>query len=334
MSDDQQRAAERILLDKPIDVTLNDVGGRIVEISLIGCKVEHPGRVNMGSTVNMDFLWQGRKVRLKAKVTRTEMKPIAGKPGYLSALQLASTLEESPTPVRRMIAGLLGQPFEEPEEPAAPEPEPVRERMPERPLIRPSAKLTPQPTVNRVPVASPVKPRTSATVAKTAPAPIARPTPPVPPLTKPKPQTPVAAPTPLKITKPAVSVPPPAPKPPATLPLSPSPSAPMIRDDEIEEISASAEIRDDEEHDEIDELGGVEAIDESPPAFVECMLVGGKWIKRHVRDPRQPREGFTMLTPDLESDIDQYCRSYEVADPDTRRMIRVSFELAIARRKE
>lgn len=107
----------------------------------------------------------------------------------------------------------------------------------------------------------------------------------------------------------------------------------IVDDDEIEDISASAEIQYDEDDgmEAIDELGMAEEIDETPPDYVECILLGGKWIKRHVRDSRQPREGFTMLAPADEREVDEYCRSYEVADPDTRRMIRVSLELAIAR---
>lgn len=311
---------------------LNDVGGRIVEISLIGCKVEHPGRVNMGSTVNMDFQWKGRKIRLKAKVTRTEMRPIAGKPGYLSALQLAATLEESPVFLRWVIAGLLGQPFDEPPEP---EPEPVKERIPERPAVRPAAKPTHQPIANRPQLAPSVKPKTSIPLAKPTPGPFAKPAPAPPPI-NPKPPTPLAAPAPLPVRKQEPALPPVKSNPsiPVEAPV-PQWSAPVVvDDDEIEEIAASAEILYEGETEEIDELGVAEEINETPPDFLECILVGGKWIKRHVRDPRQPREGFTMLAPEDESDIDQYCRSYEVADPDTRRMIRVSFELAIARAKQ
>lgn len=310
---------------------MNDVAGRIVEISLVGCKVEHTGRLNMGSTVNMDFLWQNRKVRLKAKVTRTEMRPIAGKPGYLSALQLAATLEESPTPLRRVIAGLLGQPFDEPDEP---EPEPVPERIPNRSVPRPPARPSPLPQSNRPPAAPPVKPKTSLPVINRSTQPVARQTQTVPQSINPKPPTTVTAPGGLPISKQAPAALPvrPAPPAPAVKPAQP-PAAPVVVDDEVEEISASAEISEDAKPEEIEELGSAEEINETPTDFIECMLVGGKWIKRHVRDPRQPREGFTMLAPEDESDIDQYCRSYEVADPDTRRMIRVSFDLAIARAK-
>jgi len=38
-----------------------------------------------------------------------------------------------------------------------------------------------------------------------------------------------------------------------------------------------------------------------------------------------------MLAPDSEEEIEEFCKTFEVADPETQRMIRVSFELAIAR---
>ena len=50
-------------------------------------------------------------------------------------------------------------------------------------------------------------------------------------------------------------------------------------------------------------------------------------------DPKQPLQGFTMLAPDSDEEIDDFCRTFEVADPETQRMIRLSFELAIAQER-
>ena len=52
-----------------------------------------------------------------------------------------------------------------------------------------------------------------------------------------------------------------------------------------------------------------------------------------VSDPKQPREGFTMIDPEDDAELDEFCKTYEVADPETRRMIRVSFEVGIAQRQ-
>jgi hypothetical protein len=271
VSDDQKRAAERIPLEKPIEVTVNDVEGRIVEISLIGCRVEHAGRLKLGSSVTMHFVWGGERIRLKAKVSRTEMRSIGGKPGYVSALALAASLDESPNAIRKVIASLVGETIEEVEESTVFEPEPV-----EQPTPPPGAKAALPPT-------------TRATR---------------------KPPTPVP-----KVT--------------------PRPAPFLLDHDDIEEMAASDEIVGDDEIEEmeaIEQLGQAEKVDESPLRYVECTFVRGKWIKRHVNDPKQPREGFTMIAPESEDDLDQFCRTYEVADPDTRRLIRVSFDLTIAQR--
>jgi hypothetical protein len=251
MSEDQRRSAERIELKVPIEATLVDVPARIVEISLMNCRLEHSGKVAMGSNVTLQFQWRGEKIRLKGKLTRSEMRPIGGKLGYISAMQLADSLDDAPPPLRRMIASLLGDTVEE-----APPPPPLMEPPPP-PKPAPKQKQTP-------------------------PKPALKPTP---------------------APKPAAK--PPAPKP------QPPPPPPFLKDEEIEEIEADAEIL--------------------PARYIECILSAGKWTVREVSDPKQPREGFTMIAPDIESDIHESCKTYEMADPDTRKMIRLAFELAIAR---
>jgi len=110
-----------------------------------------------------------------------------------------------------------------------------------------------------------------------------------------------------------------SPAPPLRKSSAPPPAPPVrnlsiaeeVDDDEVEEIESSAEL----------------------PAirFVECSLDAGKWTVREVIDPRQPREGFTMIAPDDPKEVDEFCKTYGVADPETRRMIRLSFELAISK---
>ena len=56
-------------------------------------------------------------------------------------------------------------------------------------------------------------------------------------------------------------------------------------------------------------------------------------LLKRTRDPKQPLQGFTMLAPDSDEEIDDFCRTFEVADPETQRMIRLSFELAIAQER-
>ena len=151
------------------------------------------------------------------------------------------------------------------------------------------------------------------------------PEPPAP--SKPESRQKAAAPT-QKAAAPPKAAPKPPPKPgpvrtPTPLPMPPIIEAPLFslddpvpflrEEDEIEEIEASAEIQ--------------------PISYVECILQGKKWTTRRVTEPRQPREGFTMIDPGDDAEVDEFCKSYEVADPETRQMIRVSFEIAIAQRQ-
>jgi hypothetical protein len=92
---------------------------------------------------------------------------------------------------------------------------------------------------------------------------------------------------------------------------TPAPFLPDIDDDPVEEIGAESELL----------------------PFVECAWVEEQWIKKRTRDPKQPLQGFTMLAPDSDEEIDDFCRTFEVADPETQRMIRLSFELAIAQER-
>jgi hypothetical protein len=241
MPDEQRRYAERITLKEPIVAMIGDMEARIVEISLIGGRIEHIGRLNMNSAVTLQFRWQGENVKLKAKIARTQMSTVGGKMGYSSGVDFAKTAAEAPVILQRIVASFI-----EPESMGIPEPPPP--------------------------------PKASA------------------PPPKPKPKAPAPAPAPAK-----------------RQPISTEP-APFLAEveDEIEEISEESEVL----------------------PYVECAWVEEHWVKRRTREPKQPRQGFTMLAPDSDEEIDDFCRTFEVADPETQRMIRLSFELAIAKDRQ
>jgi hypothetical protein len=235
MADEQRRYAERITLKEPIVAMIGDMEARIVEISLIGGRIEHLGRLNMNSAVTLQFRWQGENVKLKAKIARTEMRSIGGKMGYSSGVDFAKSAAEAPVILQRIVASFI-----EPESIALPEPAPAPKAAPPKPA------------------AAPVK-------AKAAP-----------------------------VRQPISS--------------EPAPFLPEV-EDEIEEIDEQSEVL----------------------PYVECSWVEEQWVTKRTREPKQPLQGFTMLAPDSDEEIDEFCKTFEVADPETQRMIRVSFELAIAR---
>jgi len=240
MPDEQRRYAERITLKEPIVAMIGDMEARIVEISLIGGKIEHIGRLNMGSAITLQFRWQHENVKLKAKIARTQMSTVGGKMGYSSGVDFAKSAAEAPVILQRIVASFI-----EPESISLPEPAPP--------------------------------PRASA---------------PPPP-------------------KPKAKAPPPAPAKRQPISTEPAPFLPEI-EDEIEEIGAESEVL----------------------PYVECAWVEEQWVKRRTREPKQPLQGFTMLAPDSEEEIDAFCKTFEVAAPETQRMIRVSFEIAIARDRQ
>ena len=112
---------------------------------------------------------------------------------------------------------------------------------------------------------------------------------------------------------PALPPPPPRPaaKKPAPTPL-PIPAPFLTNDDEVEEIEPAAEV----------------------PPYVQCVYGEGGWQNLRTDDPKQPISGFTMIAPETDEEVDDFCRTYEMADPETQRMIRLSFELAIAQNRK
>ena len=235
---DQQRNAERIPLEQPIEATIESADAHVVELSLIGAKVEHFNRLSMNASATLQFKWKGKPIKLKGKVARTEMRSIRGKPGYMSGVTFAPRAEEAPQELRWIMSTI----------------------------------------VESIDIDSEI--------------PLPKPAPPPPP--------PVPAPAPAPVAAPPVA------RVPTPLPM---PAPFLTTDDDVEEIEAASEV----------------------PPYVQCVyLDDGGWQKTHTDDPKQPISGFTMISPESEEEIDDFCRTYEMADPETQRMIRLSFELGIA----
>lgn len=244
MPDEQRRYAERITLKEPIVAMIGDMEARIVEISLIGGRIEHLGRLSMNSSVTLQFRWQHENVKLKAKIARTQMTTVGGKMGYSSGVDFAKTAAEAPVILQRIVASFI-----------EPESMPID--------------------------VAPAQPKAAAPAAKP----------------KPKP-APAPAPAAASAKRQPIST-------------EPAPFLPDI-EDEVEVIGEDAEVL----------------------PYVECAWVEEQWVKRRTREPKQPLQGFTMLAPDSEEEIDEFCKTFEVADPETQRMIRLSFELAIAKDRQ
>ena len=273
MSEDQRRNAERVPLDIPIEGKIGEIAVRIVEISLVGCLLEHADRMAMGSTFTVRFRWSGENVALKGRVARTEMRTIDGVLGYQSGVQFAESIDDSPDALQRVIRSLLPQSMPEIEA-AAPS------LFAEHPFFR---HVDDEDEDEEVPPA------------RRAPA-----------------------------------------RPPLELELeTQKPSEPVEQHDEI-----ALELQPELDFEDVAlpaTLAGDEAMEFEldlplPTPFVECTLADRTWTRRPVSEPFQPREGgFTIVRPDTDQELDELCHTYLVADPDTRRLIRVSFDLVNAK---
>lgn len=130
---DDRRGAQRIVIPKPVPATFGGFAVTMIEISLIGCSVEHTDRIAPKSKLPLKFKWRGSEVRLEATVIRSEMRPVGKKLGYRSGVEFCRTPEESPAVIKEIVGWLTKQaapkeaPAVAPPPPPAPEPEPVEE---------------------------------------------------------------------------------------------------------------------------------------------------------------------------------------------------------------
>lgn len=193
----------------------------IVEVSLIGCQIEHVDRITPKARLPLRFKWRGQPVRIDATVMRSEMRSIGGKPAYLSGLAFCESADESPTVIREIVGWLA----------EAAKSAVRKEQATESPVV--------ESTVS-------------------APSAEAR----------------------------AVDV----------------PFLSTADDDEADVVSA---------------------------LYLQCRLITGTWDKLYVEKPEQPPEGFTILAPSDDGEVDVLCRAYQTANALKRREMRASFELAI-----
>ncbi|HEX7422159.1 MAG TPA: PilZ domain-containing protein [Thermoanaerobaculia bacterium] len=102
-----RRGAQRLSLPKPVPATLGGFAAKIVEVSLLGCQIEHSDRVLPHARMSLRFKWRGKPVKVEATVMRSEMRSLGGKPGYLSGLEFCDAIEYSPAIIREVVDWLV-----------------------------------------------------------------------------------------------------------------------------------------------------------------------------------------------------------------------------------
>jgi PilZ domain-containing protein len=156
------------------------------------------------------------------------------------------------------------------------------------------------------PAPAPAKPPAPKPAAAPAPRPAAtappKPAPPNPASPAPKPAAPPRPAPPIVAAKTAAAPRPAAPPPRPSAP----PPPPVIDDEEAELLSAD---------------------------YLQCTFNGREWIKLYVSDPAQPANGFTVVAPRDEREVDVLCREFEKANPEKRRTMRSTFERSIGQKR-
>lgn len=187
----EQRAAVRLPLSTPMGVTLSDAAAMMIDISLIGCRVEHEAQMQTGTMATLELPWRGYTTRLSVLIARSGLG-VTRRGFFTSGLQFCPSIFDSPEPVPSIIAA----------------------------AVQDVGPLTPRPA-----------------------------------------------------------------------------------------------------HVALD----------SGASYVECSFDGTLWTSKPVLTPRQPREGFTLPTPESQADLDRFCRAYEQATDEVRRQLRAAAEISIVR---
>lgn len=103
----EQRGAVRLPLSEPLPVTLGAAAATMIEISLIGCRVEHEARMQVGTMTSLDLPWRGYTTQLPVLIARSEFGMRDGRGHYTSGLQFCPTIFDSPEPVPSIIASAV-----------------------------------------------------------------------------------------------------------------------------------------------------------------------------------------------------------------------------------
>ena len=116
MGTDDRRDAERYSPPRPVPATFGGFAVSIVDISLIGCRIEHVDRLPPRARLALRFSWRGSQARIDATITRSELTSLSGKKAaYVSGLQFCDAVDASP-PVIRDIVGWLRDAAKKPDD--------------------------------------------------------------------------------------------------------------------------------------------------------------------------------------------------------------------------
>lgn len=86
---------------------LGELLARVLDVSLIGCRVVHSARVPMKSMQTLRFRWRNDDVEMRGTVARCELQMVDGVMQYVTGLQFGTSVDDAPAIMRRIMNSLV-----------------------------------------------------------------------------------------------------------------------------------------------------------------------------------------------------------------------------------
>lgn len=106
----EKRRIPRLTLEEPLLARMAEKNVSLLDLSNGGALVEHEFPLKAGSTVVLEFPWDGRPVRVTCSIVRTRLGRSTTRPGsfaYSSGLRFTDPTEASRTVVRQIVADMI-----------------------------------------------------------------------------------------------------------------------------------------------------------------------------------------------------------------------------------
>lgn len=113
----ERRRYGRIKLDQALPARFGDTRVRVIEISLIGFRIAHEGRLPEGETRSLAIDWQGSAITVDARIVRSTLWRLAKQMGeqsiYHSGMRIVETSREAFAGLRELIGDRILRALEE-----------------------------------------------------------------------------------------------------------------------------------------------------------------------------------------------------------------------------
>lgn len=116
-SDSDRRRYGRIKLDHPLAAQFGETRAKVIELSIIGFRIAHEGRLSVGERRPLRLEWQGSTIELSCSLVRSALWRLAKQMGeqsiYHSGLRIIETSRESFDKLRELVAERIIRALEE-----------------------------------------------------------------------------------------------------------------------------------------------------------------------------------------------------------------------------